>query len=874
MPRRTDEDFAAEIRAHIELEADRLVEAGLDPAAARAQATRMFGNVLRTRERFYDSQRWIWLEHVVRDVRYACRGLRSNPAFLITTVATLALGLGLITALFTVFNAYVLRPFAVRDPHTLHQIIWRTPTAGGYQFRWREFEALAERRDLFDAVLASTTRVVLSEGRPVVALFVSGNYFSSLAPAMRIGRPLAPFDTKVPGASPVAVLTDEGWTRLAARDPAVIGREIPLNGATLTVVGVLRPEFSGLDDTPRDVMVPVTMFGPIVGTDLFGDDQPREVGLVTRLGAGVGPAQVESALGPFIRDAVARPEAVRVELRWLATPNPLTPGLLAVLSPVFVAFLLVLLTACANVSNMLLARAQARHREIAMRLSIGASRGRVIRQLLTEGLVIATLAAVGGLAVSVAILQLGTRVFVGGLPASVAALVRVAPLPADHRVFAFALAIAACTTVAFALMPALHATRLSLTDALRGHATTSGGTRLRNGLVISQVAVSLVLLVSALTLVRNGLVVDRREAGFRTDGVYAVFPSQTLGGELRKAAEALVGDGRVGEVAASSVIPFSERLARVPVEPAPGRPIVPTSYKFVSPEFFRLLDLPIVHGRGFTDAEGYAEAPVAIVSESGAAALWPGMSPLGRTVRLAVAPADQSQGNFRTPSVPDRSPTLDVTIVGVARDAVNGLLIEGTDPSHVYLPTSVHGTRATALLVASRAGTALSEDAIRDRLRPLNADPLALEVYPLSELREQQMFPLATASWIGSLLAGLALVLSVSGLYGVLTFLIGQRTREIGIRVALGAGRAAVTRLVVSQAARLAGLGAIVGVAFAAGALKLLGSAVPLRSITWIDGPAFLLALVLVATAMTLAALVPAWRATRVDPAQTLRVDG
>jgi predicted permease len=872
--RRSDEDFAREVDSHIEMEVDRLIADGLDADEARAQACRRFGNVVRVQERFHDASGLVWLEQLAADLRYAWRGLRASPVFVLTTVGTLAVGLGLVSALFAVFNAYVLRPFAVRDPHSLHQIVWRTQNAGGYQFRWHEYEELRGRRDLFEDVLASTTRVVQSEGRPTVAIFVSGSYFTALAPAMRLGRGLVASDAAAPGASAVAVLTDEGWTRLFARDAAVVGREVVLNGARVAVVGVLRPEFSGLDDTPRDVILPITMFGPIANIDLFGVGQPREVGVVTRVRA-LTAQQLEAALAEFVTRVVDRPEPVRVEARWLATPNPLTFELLALLSPVFAAFLIVLVAASANVTNMMLARANARHREIAMRLSLGASRGRVLRLLLTEGLLIAALAAAMGITLSVVVLRVGTGIFLSRLPGSIESMVRVAPLDPDWRVFGCAAMLATGTALLFALVPALHATRLSLTHALRGEAGAGlRGSTLRNGLVVSQVAVSLVLLVSAATLVRNGMTIGASDTGFAIDGVAAVLPGDNGGVDIAGAAALLLEDPRVSRLAVASAIPFSERLGRVPLVAAPGQTVVKTTYKFVSPEYFDLLQIPIVHGRVFSPAEAAAEGGAAIVSASGARALWPGRNPIGQVISLPVEPLEIQAGN--TLSGPGLSGTvpLQVTIVGVAADVVNGLLVEGIDASHIYLPTSYAAPRAAVVLVKTRDQHDAGSNEIRTMLNPLVPDPYAFEVYPLHELRGQQMFPLDTAAWIGTVLGVLALGLSVTGLYGVATYMVSQRTRELGIRVALGATATGIVRLVLAHSARLAAIGAIAGSVLVLAALRLLGAVVPFKTIRWIDPPAFALGFALVAVAAAVASWFPAWRASRVDPAVTLRVDG
>ena len=404
--RRTDEDFSSEIDAHLALETERLIEDGLTPDAARDAARRKFGNAVAAQERFHEANHWIWLEQLAQDLRYAVRGLWHSRAFTATTVATLAIGLGLVTVVFAVFNAYVLRPFAVRDPYRLHQIVWSAPDAYGGSFRWDDYKELRGRRDLFRDAIAESTRYVSSDNRPILAGFVSGNYFEALGARVLLGRPLASFDAGAPGSSPVAVLTDDGWARLFDRDPGVVGRPLDLNGQRFVIVGVMRPEFSGLDDTPRDLWVPLTMFGEITGQDLFGANQPRELGIVARLADGVTAEQVQAALTPFMANVAERAD-VRAEARPQATPNPLSFQLVATLSPVFAAFILVLVAACANVSNVMLARANARHREIAMRLSLGASRGRLVRQLLTEGLLIAGLAGLAALALATVTLRTG-----------------------------------------------------------------------------------------------------------------------------------------------------------------------------------------------------------------------------------------------------------------------------------------------------------------------------------------------------------------------------------------------------------------------------------------------------------------------------------
>ena len=804
-------------------------------------------------------------------------GLWHSRVFAATTVLTLAVGLGLVTVVFAIFNAYVLRPFAVRDPYSLHRIVWTAQDAFGGSFRWRDFQELQARQDLFSDVIAEATRYLSSANGPVEAAFVSGNYFESLGARVLLGRPLASFDAGAPGGSPVAVLSDEGWARLFDRDPAVLGQPLDLNGERFVIVGVMRPEFSGLDDTPRDLWVPVTMYGTVTRQDLAGTDQPYELVIVARLAAGVTAGHVGDALTPVMTRISERAD-VRAEARPQATPNPLSFQLVATLSPVFAAFILVLVAACANVSNVMLARANARHREIAMRLSLGASRGRLVRQLLTEGLLIAGLAGLAALALAAVTLRTGMALFFATLPPSISALVRVVPLDFDRRVFLFALLVAAGATLLFALAPALRATRLSLIHALRGQpSATTGAATLRNGLVASQVAVSLVLLVGALTLARNGVTVGATDLGLTTSGVFSVNQRGQGGVLIRSAAEALAADTRVGSVVVTSRNPLFGEFPKLPVTSAEAPDVVATSYMFVSPEYFAMLRIPIVRGRGFLPEEARAEARVGIISAAGARALWPGADPLGRVVRIRIEPASAPKGEVTRidrPSTDGSSELTDVVIVGVATDVVSGLVFEGQDTSHLYLPTSPTGSHAAAILLTGHSPRDLRPDVLHAILRPAHPDPLVFEILPLDEMREAQMYPLRAASWIGSLLGAIALLLSVSGLYGVLTYTLSQRTREIGIRMALGATAAGVVRMVMTQSARLAGAGAAIGLAVALAVMKVLSNLIPFQNVSVLDSGAFAASLALVAVATALAAYGPARRATRVDPAETLRAEG
>ena len=853
--RRPDEDFSDEVRAHLELETARLIDEGMPPADARAAARKSFGNVMAAQERFHESTRWVWFEQFVQDLRYALRGLAGSRAFLATSVLTLAVGLSLITVAFTIFNAYVLRPYPVREPERLYRIAWRAPENGGQQFSWREYDELRARAELFDAAVAEDTRIVSSDDKTLAAAYVSDNYFTVLAPRLLAGRGLTAVDSD----QPVCVLSHQAALRLFGVDRAAVGRDLDLDGRRVVVTGVLRPEFGGLDEYPRDIWLPAA----------FGGKQ-KPVEIVGRLRRDVPVTRAEAMLAPFAvtkAPAGTDPKQVRAALLPNATANAVTFELLAVLAPIFAAFVLVLLTACANVSNVMLARAVARHREIAVRLSLGASRSRIVRQLLTEGLLIAIIAGATALALASWTLRAGLVLLMGTLPPALAAIMRVVPMTFDYRVFAFALGVAALATLGFALLPALQASRQPLTDALRGQRSgTRSSSRLRSALVVAQVAVSTLLVVGALILSRNFASIGAIDLGYGTAGVYSVNLRGENAGAVGRAAPALVADPRLAEVAVTSWNPLFIQRVSIAAGPASGSTTAPTRYTFVSPEYFTVLRIPIGRGRAFRADEAQSDARVAIVSDATAQAFWPGADPIGQRIRIA-----KPEGQRRIDELPGYS---EVTVIGTARDVASGFIVEGHDAGHIYLPTNSASPRAGALLLRARASSDFRPDMLRETFRRLGYEPETFEVIPLTDMRDTQMYPLRAGAWIGGLLGAIALVLSISGLYGVLSYMLSQRTREIGIRMALGATAGAVVSLVVRQSVRLAGVGAAVGLVIAAIAMKALSSVITLEAVSLLDVAPFVVGAAVALGATALAAWQPARRATRVDPSETLRAEG
>jgi putative ABC transport system permease protein len=822
------------------------------------------------------------LDQMLKDVFYSARGLVRERSFALTTIATLTVALTLATVVFAVFNAYVLRPYAVRDPYSLYEIRWsaRHGTSGsaGRTFRWSDYQELRARHDLFDDVIGERNRSVPSDGPPLLVAFVTGNYFQVLGGRVLSGRGLADFDARSPGGDPVAVLSHRAWTRVYDADPDAVGRTVRLNDRIFTIVGIMQEEFLGLNDTPPDLWVPVTMHAAVMKQDLFGVKQPRELAIIARLRNGISPEQVASALSSDMARLADRTGTVRAEVQPQATPAPLTASLIARLSPVFAAFALILVAACANVSNVMLARANTRQREIGIRLALGASRWRVVRQLLIEGLLIAAIVGVAALGIADLVLRAGLAIFFMTLPPSFAAVARVLPLDLDYRVFMFTLIVAALATVIFALLPALHGTRLTLTGALRGELTSGArGSRLRNVLVISQVTVSLVLIIAAATLVKNGSVLKRTDVGFDTHTLASIRPtgSGTTPNVVTRAYETVGASAFAAQVSVTSSNPLTGEIPMSPVRRPQGGNMIPVTYMYVSPTYFSTLQIPIGIGRNFAPDEARTEAKVAVISAAAAQALWPGADPLGRTIRLWMPPEDR-------PDVMTHDRLLsttqveaegdDVVVIGVTRDVVSGLVYDGSRP-HLYLPTSPGARHAKALLVRGRSIQDIRPDRLLSVLKTVDPNPLAFSTLSLDEALALQTYPMIIASWIGLLLSAIALALSVSGLYGVVTYNLSQRTKEIGIRMALGASSAAIMRLVMGQAGRLAAIGSGLGLLLSFSVLGVLAAIVPLENVSILNPSAFAAGTVVVGFAAALAAFFPSRRATHIDPSYSLRAD-
>jgi predicted permease len=466
-----------------------------------------------------------------RDLRYALRTLRSAPAFAITVVLTLGIGLGLNTTLFTLFNAYVLHPFAVKDPYSLYRFGWETARTARQGVTWEQYQDLRTEAPLFSDTMAFSPFLARVESRNLTGMAVSGNYFTMLNVGASHGRPILPEDASTPGSRAVVMLSYQFWNAAFAGDPAMVGRTIRIAGRPFEVVGIGPADFIGVAELPIDFFIPLTMQGAVVpGPDLFGPEKPRGAFIIGRLRPGVSLDKAKAALTVWIKHATEDlPEserAIQATLQSAATPvsidGDLAAAFLPIVLPLIVVFGLVLVICCANVSNMMLARALARQREIGVRLAMGAARSRLIRQLLSENLLLSLLAGAVGFAVSNLAIRGAQRVLVATIPPALN-LLHGAPLHPDYRVFLFILAAAGLSTILFGLAPALQATRTSLVEALRGEFTARvSSSRLRSMLVVSQISVCVILLVVTGILLRGSGKYQHADLGYRIHGV--VYP--------------------------------------------------------------------------------------------------------------------------------------------------------------------------------------------------------------------------------------------------------------------------------------------------------------------------------------------------------------
>ncbi len=810
------------------------------------------------------------MESLIRELRLAARSLVRSRSFSVVALLCLALGIGLDSAMFSIVDAVLLRPLPYREPQRvvlvynrfLAKDMEKAPLSG------HEFFDVRDGNQAFAEVAAVIPRFLnlVGDGEPerLVGARVSASLFPLLGVRPELGRSFTP-EEDVFGKGDVVMLSHELWQRRFGGDPGVIGRKLIFDGQPYTVIGIL-PEDFRFGTIDFDAWIPIA-------TDL-GHLPPRNARGLTvaaRLAPGVSLAQAQEDLDRVsgrLRELYPQdyPEASGWGLRVVRARDDLVgdtrPALLAMLG----AVTLVLLIACANVANLLLARAAARDKEVAIRGALGARPWRLARQFLTEGLVLSLAGAALGLLLAAWIPKIVTAIDPARIP-------RLGEAHLNLAVVAFGLAIAVFTSLAFGLVPLVRSVSGSMAGTLKEGGKTSAagsaGRRLRSGLVVAEVAVALVVLIGAALLIESYRGLRRVDPGFRAQGALtfwvflppARYPDEAgrtqlvdrmlerLGALPGVTAASAISNLPMGPLDTSGEVRVDGREAR----PEEGNPI--TGWRMATPGYFETMGIPILQGRGFQASDDGSAAGVVVLDRDLAARLFgDGENPIGR--RLALLRFDGSE-DWRTV----------VGVVGHVRH--KGLADEGSD--QLYVPYAQYPYAAVAFVLRAGTGAEALSPAVRSVVRELQPDLPVLDLQPMQAYVDASISDQKLNALLLGIFAGAALLLAIAGVYGVLAYSVAQRTQEFGVRLAMGARRADVVRLVVRQALALAGLGLLVGLLAAAALVRVIESL--LFGISGTDVMTYLVsALVLCGLAM-LAGYLPALRATRIDPVVALRYE-
>ena len=887
--RHWDEERARELEAYIAEEiADNLAR-GMSREQARAAAYRKLGNPTLIREDIYTMNSLGFIESIWQDFRYGARLLGRNRTFAVVAILTLALGTGANTAIFQLVDAVRLRTLPVASPDNLVEVRVRSQKGRTGSFisnRPMLSQPLLERiraeQQVFSAMLAwgSATWNLSSGGevRSAQGLFVTGDYFPTLGIGAHVGRVFTPADDVRDCASPGLVLGYAFWQREFGGDPSAVGRPLAVDGHTLDVIGVVPPSFTGVDiGRTFDVAVPACA-EPIFRGARAGTGKPDFWWLAAfgRMKPGVGIEQVNAQLDAISKGIFEATVSPRYdprdakdyrEMKLYATPaatgvSSLRGSYNDPLSILLAVTALVLLIACANLANLMLARATAREREIAVRLAIGASRRRIVRQMLSESLLIAAAGAAGGILIArwfsaflVSFLSDdSTRVFVD--------------LTMNWRVFAFTAAVAVAACLAFGLIPAIRATRGSLQSTMKAGSRGMSDSRerfgLRRALVVLQVALSLVLVIVALLFVRTLRNLTHMDPGFRQDGVLVAsldyrksgLAPEAMAGFSRQALDRLSAMPGVDAGAQAWSTPVGGNFwnNRVIIDGEPKEGMV--NFNSVGPGYLRVIGTSLVAGRDFDDRDTLQSPKVAIVTESFARKYFPGTGAIGRSF---AEPRDAGR------------PGPAIQIVGIARDSKYADLREAFEPL-AFVNANQNDEPDTGPNFVLHATTSLSavSSAVTRTLAEMN--PTVTVQYQTvraqidnSLLRERLMATLSAFFGV------LAVLIATVGLYGVMSYTVARRRVEIGVRMALGADRASVLTMVLRQGGVLVLAGTCLGVVAAIPLVRFVASM--LFEVQPLD-PAVFSGVVVMVTGVAMAAtLIPARRASRIEPMAALRAE-
>lgn len=811
------------------------------------------------------------MQSLWQDLRYGVRMLLKTPGFALVAIFTLALGIGANTAIFTVVNALLLRPLPYPEAERLVVVntTMRRETVEVRATSYPDFVDWRDQNTVFEQIAARVINSfsLLGDGEPerVNGELVSANYFSLLGVQVARGRTFLPEEDRTPATHRVAVVGYGLWQRRYGGNPKLVGQTIQLSDGNYTVVGIMPEGFRGISDQ-AELWLPMMMISSARETrDLQTRDQ-RWHSAIARLKPGVSLQQAQAELDTIARRLEQTYPDSNANRGVLVAPlhEQLFGSMQLMLWILLGAVGCVLLVACANVANLLLQRAATRQKETAIRLALGATPRRLIRQLLTESLLLAVSGGVLGMLVALWCMDF----LVALSPVTFPSFVK---LTLDARVLGFSLLISVLTGVLFGLAPALQAARPALNEVLKdGGRGTSGGlgrSRLLGSLVVAEIALALVLLIGAGLMIRSLQHLQAVDPGFDSAQLLTLrfsLPAQkyhseqaaTFNQQLRERLQTLPG---VQAVALSSDLPLSGNTSAGPVE-LEGQSVVPAGSEIrmyrhrVTPGFFATLSIRLVKGRDFT-ADDHAQAPkVIIVSESLAQRYWPGQDPIGK--RLREHGSDNPWWS----------------IVGVAAEVkYRGLPQNPNADPDVYFPLLQRPTNNLSLAVRVEADPAGLINAIRSELQKLDPDLPVFSVTTMAQQVARQTTQARFSTWLLSIFGGLALVLAAVGIYSVMAYAVEQRTHEIGIRLALGAKTGDVLKLVIGQGMKLALLGVALGVGAALALTQLLTRL--LFGVAAADPLTYAVIAVALASVALLACWLPARRATRVDPLVALRYE-
>lgn len=796
---------------------------------------------------------------IVQDLGYAGRLMRRNPGVVAVTTLGLGVAIAVCTSVFSLLNAVVFRSTGIDDPDSTAKVFRKYQDGFATAWTYAEYVQLRDAAPsvgleaLFSEPTMFSTTPGDPEPRPATVSFVTSGFLEMLNPRAAHGRTLTRADA-APGAAPAVVVSFATWRQWLAADPAAIGRQVWLNGAPFTIVGVAERGFGGMRDTPPDLWAPVATVHLALGGPPMGSTASTTVDVVARVPSGMSRVQAQEAVGAVAAQMDSRdPRGARMTgVQFVGRDDRLNAperlDMLIVFAIVTTVTGLVLLLACANASNLLLASATTRSQEMGVRLAIGASAGRIVRQLMTESAALGLIGGVTGLLLTMWAVPILARV--AQAPASI-------DFSPDARVYLFALTVSLLAGVGAGLAPARHAFRDRFGSALKGSSGQAGAaaesSRLRSGLIMAQAAASIMLVVVAALLMRATVRATQVDVGFEAGHLLTVTPAFGRGTYDAAAAHAY-WDRALDQVRAVPGVVSATVAEQTPFGNG-NRVIVfrRSGFRYtiflneVRPDYFSTVGLRVLRGRTFSDSEAAGAAPVAVITESVARDFYPSEDPIGQTLERATG---------------ERSPVI---IIGVVADAITTRLSALRSPS-IYQP--LKSADAGKLLVRTAGAPEGMIQSVRSALYPV--DPrVRLTISPVSEALRTQLEEPRTIAMLAAVVAVIAMVLAVVGIYGVTSFVVGQRTREIGLRIALGATGQDVVRLLTTDSLRPVALGLGLGVLGAMLSSRVFAGV--LYGVSALDPMAFAGAIVLLLLAAGLAVIVPTRRAASSDPAAVLR---